>query len=450
MSVLRKLTRALPLAFPLGIIALHRMGAPAAWGAGIGAIGIAAHLRGGDRRLVSIQIALISAVVLPVLLIRPENLVRLYPFVLSASVFAIFLLSWRSERPALLQYAGWFRPLTPEVENYLRRMMPLWIAGLGLNTLVFLVFLFHFPIETWAWYAGFFSYLLLAGLFALTLIPRLWQTWNHRASTEVNPLVHAGKMVFGFAVYGMACLTLCIAVPTVWLFSLGQQKVFRRRCRWLSHKAFKACVDYARWCGVIDIQLISDGNHRAARLIVCNHISMFDIVTILAYFPQCTTFVKHKFYRNPFLWPMISACGYLPIDERDPGSRSKAMQRALMELRSGGQVVVFPEGTRSKNGEVGTFQNGVFRLALAAGVPVTPIVFSSDAPFLNSRRDSHQARRTIHMQARVMPAIEPLDATDSRASAVQYRDLVHHKFVEWRQQIMLSSAIVAQLEAGEA
>jgi len=76
-------------------------------------------------------------------------------------------------------------------------------------------------------------------------------------------------------------------------------------------------------------------------------------------------------------WPAIGGwmkkiqCVFL--DRSNPRSGIKTMQEAVEKIKSGYSVVIFPEGTRSKTGEIGEFKKGSFKLASDSGVKIIPV-----------------------------------------------------------------------------
>jgi 1-acyl-sn-glycerol-3-phosphate acyltransferase len=106
-------------------------------------------------------------------------------------------------------------------------------------------------------------------------------------------------------------------------------------------------------------------------LLVCNHLSFLDVFFLgiplarpLNYMARSTLFV-------PVLGALIRSVGGFPIQREGIGA--SGMKETMRRLRAGGVVALFPEGTRSQNGELGPLKPGIASLAVRVGVPVVPV-----------------------------------------------------------------------------
>jgi 1-acyl-sn-glycerol-3-phosphate acyltransferase len=105
-----------------------------------------------------------------------------------------------------------------------------------------------------------------------------------------------------------------------------------------------------------------------------NHSSMFDIWALAATLPGSVRIVaKQELARIPLLGRAMVTAGHVMIDRAHPARALEAYDRAAAVIRSGVSAVVFPEGTRSRTGELLPFKNAPFGLAIAAQVPVVPL-----------------------------------------------------------------------------
>ncbi len=106
-----------------------------------------------------------------------------------------------------------------------------------------------------------------------------------------------------------------------------------------------------------------------------NHQSIYDIPVILWTLPnQLRIIAKASLGSFPFLGWHLRLSGHLLVDRENPGaSVFKKMQRMIGQ---GASLIIFPEGTRSRDGKVGRFKGGVFLLAIESGLPIVPISVS--------------------------------------------------------------------------
>jgi 1-acyl-sn-glycerol-3-phosphate acyltransferase len=103
-----------------------------------------------------------------------------------------------------------------------------------------------------------------------------------------------------------------------------------------------------------------------------NHQSHLDILVLLGFLPGRTRFAaKRELWRHPVVGAVLDTLGMVPIDRQHPERAVEALDHAA---GGRGSLVVFPEGTRSRTGELQPFKKGAFVLAIASGLPVVPVV----------------------------------------------------------------------------
>jgi 1-acyl-sn-glycerol-3-phosphate acyltransferase len=107
---------------------------------------------------------------------------------------------------------------------------------------------------------------------------------------------------------------------------------------------------------------------------VSNHTSTIDIWVLLAGLPPPVRMIaKKQLARVPFLGWAMSAGRFIFIDRQNPAAARRSIDEACGRIRGGSSVVIFPEGTRSRDGRLAPFKKGGFHLAIAAGVPIVPV-----------------------------------------------------------------------------
>jgi 1-acyl-sn-glycerol-3-phosphate acyltransferase len=103
-----------------------------------------------------------------------------------------------------------------------------------------------------------------------------------------------------------------------------------------------------------------------------NHQSHFDIAALLGYLPGVNRFAaKREMFDEPILGAVLRTMGMIPIDRDDPLAAIERLNRLALE---GFSAVIFPEGTRSRDGALLPFKKGPFVAAIHLGVPVVPVV----------------------------------------------------------------------------
>jgi 1-acyl-sn-glycerol-3-phosphate acyltransferase len=144
-------------------------------------------------------------------------------------------------------------------------------------------------------------------------------------------------------------------------------------------------------------------NH--AYVFVANHQSIYDIPIIFWSLPyQIRIIAKASLGRFPFLGWHLRRTGHMLVDRRHP-DRAAIFGRASKLMKQGLSLIVFPEGTRSRDGRVAPFKGGSFYLALGAGLPVVPIsIVGSRHVMLKGRLATYPGRVKLIVH-------EPIDTT---------------------------------------
>lgn len=115
-------------------------------------------------------------------------------------------------------------------------------------------------------------------------------------------------------------------------------------------------------------------NLKKSVIFASNHQSNFDITAIINQTPKHLHFIaKQEIKKVPFLGQYTSAMGMIFIDRKNKEKAKESLQAAGKLIRSGRDVVVFPEGTRSKDGKIHQFKRGAFILAQEGKVNIVPV-----------------------------------------------------------------------------
>lgn len=140
-------------------------------------------------------------------------------------------------------------------------------------------------------------------------------------------------------------------------------------------------------------------------VLVANHQSVVDIPMLLSAFPRPVLFLaKRELGEIPLFGKAMTAAGNLFVDRDDPRDAVRMLREAGERLRDGRLVVVFPEGTRSRDGSIGVFHPGAFHLAQKSGAAVVPVYI--DGGFRAIPKGGFRVR-PAELLVRVLPPLTP-------------------------------------------
>jgi 1-acyl-sn-glycerol-3-phosphate acyltransferase len=143
-------------------------------------------------------------------------------------------------------------------------------------------------------------------------------------------------------------------------------------------------------------------------IFMCNHVSNLDPPVVLPLLPgHCSVLLKKELMRIPILGTAMRMGKFVPVER---GHRREAAQASVAAaadaLRSGLNILVFPEGTRSNDGRLSTFKKGPFFLAQQTQAPIIPIALSGTQKMM--RKGSIAITPGV-AHVRMLPAIEPAE-----------------------------------------
>jgi 1-acyl-sn-glycerol-3-phosphate acyltransferase len=149
----------------------------------------------------------------------------------------------------------------------------------------------------------------------------------------------------------------------------------------------------------------------APYVFMANHLSTVDIWALLAIFPfRVRMIAKKQLGSIPLFGWAMRAGRFIFIDRANAISARRSIDEAKRRIRNGDKVLLFPEGTRSRDGQLGAFKKGGFHLALDAGVPIVPVAISGTRELMPP--DSYLVRKgPVHVT--VCPPIPTDGLSDS-------------------------------------
>ncbi len=179
--------------------------------------------------------------------------------------------------------------------------------------------------------------------------------------------------------WGVVCFVWGIITVPVWVLSillcalvLGPHRAFWTIAPWFSRQFFAVCgIDWRIEGWERLPEEIRD--RRQPVIFMSNHESQLDPPFVLTAIPVPAVFIAKKELKwVPFIGWAAAAAGVIFIDRGDRERAIRSIHEAAMKVRGGRSVVIFPEGTRTRTGELLPFKKGSFVLAQDADVPIVP------------------------------------------------------------------------------
>ena len=139
------------------------------------------------------------------------------------------------------------------------------------------------------------------------------------------------------------------------------------------------------------------------RIYVLNHASMFDVILMLLLPGPVKSIMKESYTRIPVIgWIAVLAGNIVLKDNNASGNKINVYMNVIEELERGSPVIIYPEGTKSKDSKIGKFYNGTFKIALDTKADIVPVVFDT----WNVIRPGDFWIRDVHHSIKILDTIK--------------------------------------------
>jgi 1-acyl-sn-glycerol-3-phosphate acyltransferase len=201
----------------------------------------------------------------------------------------------------------------------------------------------------------------------------------------MNYLFHLGREIYqhvmvivGFLLFSIGSLLFTLVSMT--LYPLLPRNVGTRLGRSGITWYFRGLFALLKAIGIMRLDLHALDQLRGERglLIAPNHPSLLDAALVLSRLPDVTCIMKAEIRDSPFLGGGARLARYIRNDT--PGQMVRA---ATGELQDGHQLLVFPEGTRTRSQPINAFKGGFALIAKRSGVPIQTVFIESNSAFLS-------------------------------------------------------------------
>ena len=164
-------------------------------------------------------------------------------------------------------------------------------------------------------------------------------------------------------------------------------------------------------------------NKQQSYIFAANHQGAYDIFLMFGYLGQPIKWVMKQSLRNlPLIGKACESSGFIFVDNSSPQAAARTIALAEKQLKNGASIAIFPEGSRSKTGKLGSFKKGAYLMALNLRLPIVPVTINGTFEVMRSGTfllNPHTIELIIHDP---IPAVE-IENHDIRAVASKIKEL---------------------------
>jgi len=146
-----------------------------------------------------------------------------------------------------------------------------------------------------------------------------------------------------------------------------------------------------------------NANPEKAYVMICNHQSMLDIPFIYRTFLHFKWVSKASLFQLPIIGWNLWMNRHVKLERSSTKSQRKMFRQCAAHLQNGSSIMIFPEGTRSRNGELRTFKEGAFLLALQQKTDILPLVIDGSYKALPEKGFFPNKKQKIHLN--ILPPV---------------------------------------------
>ncbi|MBL7013943.1 MAG: 1-acyl-sn-glycerol-3-phosphate acyltransferase [Candidatus Marinimicrobia bacterium] len=227
----------------------------------------------------------------------------------------------------------------------------------------------------------------------------------------------------------------------VWTIILGGGgavlSIFSRKGTHVMHWVAVTWSKIILWSGNIQYSIsgLEKISHHQPYFFTGNHSSGFDIPLAYATIPnKMVSIAKIELKKIPIFSQALSAGGHIFVDRSQHDKAIESLEKAKKSLKSDPRsILLFPEGTRSVDGEIKPFKRGGIVMAIQMGIPIVPVAFCGTYQLLTKGKWNIK-ETSIEAVLGSPIATENLDVKDRRIIASQIRDEVIQLKNDWEKK----------------
>ncbi|MGP1716159.1 MAG: lysophospholipid acyltransferase family protein [Methylophilus sp.] len=204
-----------------------------------------------------------------------------------------------------------------------------------------------------------------------------------------------------FFLFGFGALVMTVVIFPLYFVFAGKYRT--QLARKTIQTAFAMFLWVMQFTGVLKFEIRSAQRLTQSRgqLILANHPTLIDVIAIIAYMPNVNCIVKQELWNNPFVGMVVRSADYIRNSDSD-----SLIDQCEQALQAGNNLIIFPEGTRSRPGEALKFKRGTAHILLRSKAMLTPVIIQCRPSTLTKGEKWYKIPRTkANLFVEVQPAI---------------------------------------------
>lgn len=228
------------------------------------------------------------------------------------------------------------------------------------------------------------------------------------------------KIKLYFLLVSIFAITTYAALSVIFAIKFGGRKdVFYKHARRWALRLLRVCKVNVQISGIENIQPGS------TYIYVSNHSSLFDIPVMLGMIPDDIRIMyKKELEKVPFLGMALKSSPFISVNRSDPRNAMAGLEEAIKSVQEDVSIVIFPEGTRSKDGTLGAFKRGAFVLASRSGKTIIPISIVGTNKILPTKSFDFKHGQVKLIVGKPMAVGKLIDRTEEKALMNTVRETI--------------------------
>lgn len=220
--------------------------------------------------------------------------------------------------------------------------------------------------------------------------------------------------VVSYSSFGIGGVVCSLVIFPLMFIVVRERRARSLLARKFIRRLFRLFVDVMQKLGVLTFEVSGvEKLQRHGLLILGNHPSLIDIVLLISLVSRADCVVKAKLLRNPITRGALLTAGYVCND-----SGPLLVDQCISSLRAGNNLIIFPEGTRTRPGLPLSLQRGAAHVAVRSGVAITPVIIHCNPPYMTKQQSWWWVpRQRPHFRIEIRDDWAPSAALASDASA---------------------------------